>query len=135
MASLNYLIKNKRKQKKPRRWTPALEGCPQKRAVCLRVYVVPPKKPHSAKRKVARVALSNDHYIIAYIHGEGHTLHQYSMVLIRGGRVKDLPGIKYKMIRGVKDFQGLLKRANARSKYGTKRWVIRRIPRLRIRKR
>lgn len=132
MASLNYLIKYKRIQKKRRNWTPDLERCPQKRGVCIRVYVVPPKKPHSAKRKVTSVALQSLRRVICYIPGEGHHLHQYSMVLIRGGRVKDLPGVKYKVIRGVKDLQGILKRANARSKYGTKHWVMRRIPRLRI---
>jgi len=124
MASLNYLIKNKRKQKKRRNWTPALDHCPQKRGVCLRVYIVPPKKPHSAKRKVARVNLSNRKQVICYIPGEGHNLQQYAMVLIRGGRIKDLPGVKYKMIRGKYDLHSILKRSNSRSKYGTKAWLM-----------
>jgi small subunit ribosomal protein S12 len=134
MSSLNYLMKYGRAMKKRRNTVAALEQCPQRRGVCIRLYIVPPKKPHSAKRKVARLGLSNMYYIICYIPGEGHNLHQYSMVLVRGGRVKDLPGIKYKMIRGAMDLQGILKRSNARSKYGTKHWVMRRIPRLKMRK-
>jgi small subunit ribosomal protein S12 len=134
MASLKYLIKNKRGQKKKRSRAPALNKCPQRRGICMRIYIVPPKKPHSAKRKVARIGFSVKKKIICYIPGEGHNLRNYSAVLIRGGRVRDLPGIKYKLIHGVLDFQGLAKRVKSRSKYGTKRWVIRRIPRSRIRK-
>lgn len=134
MATLKYLIKNKRLQKKRRNRTPMLRGCPQKRGVCIRMYIIPPKKPHSAKRKVATVGVGAKKRTICYIPGEGHNLHQFSIILFRGGRVKDLPGIKYKLIRGALDLQGVAKRANSRSKYGTKKWVIRRVPRFRIRK-
>jgi small subunit ribosomal protein S12 len=98
-------------------------SCPQKKGVCLKVYILPPKKPHSAKRKVARINLSNRKQVICSIPGEGHNLQNYSIVLIRGGRTKDLPGVKYKMIRGKYDLQGILRRSNARSKYGTKAWI------------
>lgn len=100
--------------------TPALQGNPQKRGVCLRVYTKTPKKPNSAIRKIAKIRLSNDREIIAYIPGEGHNLQEHSVVLVRGGRVKDMPGVKYKVIRGVLDAQGLKNRHQGRSKYGTK---------------
>ena len=101
--------------------TPALEDCPQKRGVCLRVYTRTPKKPNSALRKVTKVRLSNGKEIIAYIPGEGHNLQEHSVVLVRGGRVKDLPGVKYKVVRGVLDLQGIKNRGQSRSKYGTKK--------------
>ena len=100
---------------------PALEKCPQKRGVCLKVYTKTPKKPNSALRKVAKVRLSNKRKILAYIPGEGHNLQEHSVVLIRGGKVKDLPGVKYRVIRGVLDLQGVKNRKSARSKYGTKK--------------
>lgn len=101
--------------------TPALCGSPQKRGVCMRVYTKTPKKPNSAIRKVAKIRLSNRREIIAYIPGEGHNLQEHSVVLIRGGRVKDMPGVKYKVIRGKLDAQGLKQRKQGRSKYGTKK--------------
>jgi small subunit ribosomal protein S12 len=101
--------------------TPALQGSPQKRGVCMRVYTKTPKKPNSAIRKIAKIRLSNNREVIAYIPGEGHNLQEHSVVLIRGGRVKDMPGVKYKVIRGVLDAQGLKQRIHARSKYGTKK--------------
>ena len=100
---------------------PALEKCPQKRGVCLKVYTKTPKKPNSALRKVAKIRLSNKRKILAYIPGEGHNLQEHSVVLIRGGKVKDLPGVKYRVIRGVLDLQGVKNRKSARSKYGTKK--------------
>lgn len=101
--------------------TPALQNSPQKRGVCLRVYTKAPKKPNSAVRKLAKVRLSNGFEVIAYIPGEGHNLQEHSVVLLRGGRTKDLPGVKYKVIRGVYDTQGVKGRQQARSKYGTKK--------------
>lgn len=101
--------------------SPALDKCPQKKGVCLLVYTKTPKKPNSALRKVARVRLSNGFDIIAYIPGEGHNLQEHSVVLVRGGRVKDLPGVKYHLIRGVFDLQGVSSRRKSRSKYGTKK--------------
>jgi small subunit ribosomal protein S12 len=101
--------------------SPALKKSPQKKGVCLRVYTTTPKKPNSAIRKIARVRLTNNLDIIAYIPGEGHTLQEHSVVLVRGGRVKDLPGVRYHLIRGVYDFQGISCRKNGRSKYGTKK--------------
>jgi len=98
-----------------------LQGSPQKRGVCLRVYTKTPKKPNSAIRKIAKIRLSNKREIIAYIPGEGHNLQEHSVVLVRGGRVKDMPGVKYKVVRGVLDSQGLKQRTQARSKYGTKK--------------
>lgn len=98
-----------------------MEGCPQKKGVCLKILIRTPKKPNSALRKTARVRLSNSKKVIAYIPGEGHTLQEYSTVLLRGGRVRDLPGVKYKLIRGKYDFLGLKNRSTSRSKYGTKR--------------
>lgn len=101
--------------------TPALRSCPQRRGVCLRVFTRTPKKPNSALRKVAKVRLSNGSDVTAYIPGEGHNLQEHSVVLVRGGRVKDLPGVKYHIIRGVLDSQGVLKRRKGRSKYGTRK--------------
>lgn len=121
MPTINQLIKTPRKPKVFQSKTPALEGCPQKKGVCLKVYIVTPKKPNSALRKVARIRLSNNRRVTAYIPGEGHNLQQYSTVLMRGGRVKDLPGIKYHLIRGKYDFLGIKNRNVSRSKYGTKK--------------
>jgi small subunit ribosomal protein S12 len=113
--------KNLRKPKKKINKTPALEKCPQKRGVCLRVYTKTPKKPNSALRKVAKVRLTNSMEIIAYIPGEGHNIQEHSVIMVRGGRVKDLPGVKYRMIRGVLDLQGIKNRRQSRSQYGTKK--------------
>jgi small subunit ribosomal protein S12 len=121
MPTINQLIKTPRKPKMTRSKTPALEGCPQKKGVCLKVFIVTPKKPNSALRKVARLRLSNNKRVTAYIPGEGHNLQQYSTVLMRGGRVKDLPGIKYHLVRGKYDFLGMKNRKVSRSKYGTKK--------------
>lgn len=121
MPTINQLIRYGRKPKKRKSKAPALEKSPQKRGVCLRVYVVNPKKPNSAMRKVARVRLSNGREVIAYIPGEGHNLQEYSNVLVRGGRVKDLPGVRYHIVRGVYDAAGVEGRKKSRSKYGTKR--------------
>lgn len=121
MPTINQLVRNPRKPKKRKSKAPALEGNPQKRGVCIRVYTTTPKKPNSALRKVAKVRLSNGREIIAYIPGEGHNLQEHSVVLVRGGRVKDLPGVKYHIVRGVYDAAGVEKRRNSRSKYGTKR--------------
>ena len=117
LGAQQRLSKKRMREKK----TPALQGSPQKRGVCLRVYTKTPKKPNSALRKVAKVRLSNKREIIAYIPGEGHNLQEHSVVLVRGGRVKDMPGVKYKVVRGVLDSQGLKQRTQARSKYGTKK--------------
>jgi small subunit ribosomal protein S12 len=125
MPSINQLVLGRqqrtRKARMRHKKTPALRGSPQKRGVCMRVYTKTPKKPNSAIRKIAKIRLSNTREIIAYIPGEGHTLQEHSVVLIRGGRVKDMPGIKYKVIRGVLDAQGLKQRKQGRSKYGTKK--------------
>jgi small subunit ribosomal protein S12 len=123
MPTTNQLFrKNKGREKKIRkRYKPALEGCSHKQGVCTRVYTKTPKKPNSALRKVAKVRLSNSNEIIASIPGEGHNLQEHSVVLVRGGRVKDLPGVKYRIVRGVLDLQGVKKRRQGRSKYGTKR--------------
>jgi small subunit ribosomal protein S12 len=110
-----------RKTRMRHKKTPALRGSPQKRGVCMRVYTKTPKKPNSALRKVARIRLTNNRQITGYIPGEGHNLQEHSVVLVRGGRVKDMPGIKYKVIRGVLDAQGLKQRKQGRSKYGTKK--------------
>ena len=120
MPTINQLFKKKRVKKVKRLKTPALERCPQKKGVCLKVFLRTPKKPNSALRKLARLRLSNNKRITAYIPGEGHNLQEYSAVLVRGGRVKDLPGVKYHLIRGKLDFTGLTKRKTSRSKYGTK---------------
>ena len=121
MPTINQLIRIGRKVKQRTQRTRALNECPQKQGVCLRVYTRTPKKPTSALRKIAKVRLTNKNEVIAYIPGEGHNLQEHSVVLIRGGRVKDLPGVKYHCIRGIKDFQGVPNRRRARSKYGTKK--------------
>ena len=120
MPTVNHLCKKIRKPKKRLEKSPALEKSPQKKGVCLKVFTKTPKKPNSALRKVARLRLSTKKRVTAYIPGEGHTLQEYSTVLMRGGRVKDLPGIKYHLVRGKFDFLGLKNRKQARSKYGTK---------------
>jgi len=121
MPTINQLVRNPRKAKPARTKVPALEACPQKRGVCTRVYTTTPKKPNSALRKVARVRLTNGFEVTSYIPGEGHNLQEHSVVLIRGGRVKDLPGVRYHVLRGVLDTQGVSDRRQSRSKYGTKR--------------
>lgn len=121
MPTINQLVRKGREQFKKKTKTPALRGCPQKRGVCTRVYTVTPKKPNSALRKVARVRLTTGQEITAYIPGEGHNLQEHSIVLVRGGRVKDLPGIRYKIIRGVLDCQGVANRRKSRSRYGAQR--------------
>ncbi len=121
MPTINQLIKQGREKRKKKSKSPALEGCPQKRGVCVRVYTVTPKKPNSALRKVTRVRLSNGIEVTAYIPGEGHNLQEHSIVLVRGGRVKDLPGVRYKVIRGTLDAAGVQGRKQSRSKYGAKR--------------
>ncbi|RKY57428.1 MAG: 30S ribosomal protein S12 [Candidatus Latescibacterota bacterium] len=121
MPTIQQLIRNGRKKVKSRSKSVDLEGCPQRRGVCLRVYTVTPKKPNSALRKVARVRLTNGREVTAYIPGEGHNLQEHSVVLIRGGRVKDLPGIRYHIIRGTLDAAGVEGRRKSRSKYGVKR--------------
>jgi small subunit ribosomal protein S12 len=123
MPTLAQLVRRKqeRRVKNGEKKTPALQNSPQKRGVCLRVYTKAPKKPNSAVRKLSKVRLSNGFEVIAYIPGEGHNLQEHSVVLLRGGRTKDLPGVKYKVIRGVYDTQGVKGRQQARSKYGTKK--------------
>jgi len=121
MPTINQLVRNSRKKPVKRTKVPALEGCPQKRGVCTRVYTTTPKKPNSALRKVARVRLTNGFEVTSYIPGEGHNLQEHSVVLIRGGRVKDLPGVRYHVLRGVLDTQGIADRRQSRSKYGAKR--------------
>jgi len=121
MPTINQLVRKSREKVSKRNKVPALKACPQKRGVCLRVYTTTPKKPNSALRKVARVKLTNGQEVTAYIPGEGHNLQEHSVVLIRGGRVKDLPGVRYHIIRGTLDTQGLEKRRHRRSKYGAKR--------------
>ena len=121
MPTINQLIRNGRKATKKKTKSPALEGCPQKRGVCTRVMTVTPKKPNSALRKVARVRLSNGIEVTAYIPGIGHNLQEHSVVLMRGGRIKDLPGVRYHIVRGAKDTLGVEDRKKGRSKYGTKR--------------
>ncbi len=121
MPTINQLVRLGRKPKKRKSKSPALDGCPQKRGTCIRVYTTTPKKPNSALRKVAKVRLSNGKEIIAYIPGIGHNLQEHSVVLVRGGRVKDLPGVKYHIVRGVYDAAGVANRRNSRSKYGAKR--------------
>lgn len=120
MSTINQLLKKARKKKLYRSKTPALLKNPQVKGICLKIIIRTPKKPNSALRKVAKVKLSNNLKVESYIPGEGHNLQQYSVVLIRGGRVKDLPGVKYHSIRGKYDFKGVKDRKNARSKYGTK---------------
>ena len=121
MPTTNQLVREGRVSKKERNKVPALDACPQKRGVCTRVYTTTPKKPNSALRKVARVRLTNSHEVTSYIPGEGHNLQEHSVVLIRGGRVKDLPGVRYHIIRGTLDTQGVNGRKQGRSKYGVKR--------------
>ena len=121
MATVNQLIKKSRKPKVKKTDVPALNACPQRRGVCTRVYTTTPKKPNSALRKVARVRLSNGFEVTAYIPGEGHNLQEHSVVMIRGGRVKDLPGVRYHVVRGLLDTQGVANRKQQRSKYGAKR--------------
>lgn len=122
MVTINQLCKKKsRKKKRQLNKTPALEKCPQKRGYCTKLVLRTPKKPNSALRKIVKLRLSNKKLIYAYIPGEGHNLQEYSTVLIRGGRVKDLPGIKYHLVRGKLDFAGLKNRKTSRSKYGTKK--------------
>ena len=121
MATSNQLVRKGRTDKKRKTSVPALEGCPQKRGVCTRVYTTTPKKPNSALRKVARVRLTNGFEVTTYIGGEGHNLQEHSVVSIRGGRVKDLPGVRYHTVRGSLDTAGVNNRRQGRSKYGTKR--------------
>jgi small subunit ribosomal protein S12 len=121
MPTINQLIRAPRQAPRTRNKVPALEACPQKRGVCTRVYTTTPKKPNSALRKVARVRLTNGFEVTSYIPGEGHNLQEHSVVLIRGGRVKDLPGVRYHIIRGTLDTQGVKGRRQRRSKYGAKR--------------
>ena len=121
MPTINQLIRRPRKPRVARDKVPALESCPQKRGVCTRVFTTTPKKPNSALRKVARLRLTNGFEVTAYIPGEGHNLQEHSVALIRGGRVKDLPGVRYHIIRGTLDTQGVKDRKQRRSKYGAKR--------------
>jgi len=121
MTTINQLCRHKRKLKKKQKKAPALKGCPQKKGICLKVFLRTPKKPNSALRKVTKLRLlSTKKIITAYIPGEGNNIQDYSAVLIRGGRVKDLPGVKYRLIHGKLDFTGLKNRKTSRSKYGTK---------------
>ncbi|HJS33746.1 MAG TPA: 30S ribosomal protein S12 [Alphaproteobacteria bacterium] len=121
MPTINQLIRNARIIRGGRNKVPALQGSPQKRGVCTRVYTTTPKKPNSALRKVAKVRLTNGYEVVTYIPGEGHNLQEHSVVMIRGGRVKDLPGVRYHIIRGTLDTQGVKDRRQRRSKYGAKR--------------
>jgi len=120
MATINQLVRKPRNPETYKSTSPALANCPQRRGVCTRVYTTTPKKPNSALRKVARVKLSNGTEVTAYIPGEGHNLQEHSMVLVRGGRVKDLPGVRYKIVRGALDTQAVKNRKQARSRYGAK---------------
>jgi len=128
LPTINQLIRYGRKKIKEKSKSPALEGCPQKRGVCVRVFTTTPKKPNSALRKVARVRLTNGIEVTAYIPGIGHNLQEHSIVLIRGGRVKDLPGVRYHVIRGALDAAGVEGRRQGRSKYGTKKPKEKAIP-------
>ena len=121
MSTINQLVRNQRKKKIAKSNVPALDSCPQKRGVCTRVYTTTPKKPNSALRKVARVRLTNHAEVTTYIGGEGHNLQEHSVILIRGGRVKDLPGVRYHTVRGALDTTGVDGRKQGRSKYGTKK--------------
>ena len=121
MPTINQLIRKPRAKVVTKSKVPALEACPQKRGVCTRVYTTTPKKPNSALRKVAKVRLTNGYVVISYIGGEGHNLQEHSVVLLRGGRVKDLPGVRYHMVRGSLDTAGVKDRKQSRSKYGAKR--------------
>jgi len=121
MATINQLVRKPRQRRVAKSDVPALQSCPQRRGVCTRVYTTTPKKPNSALRKVARVRLTNGYEVTSYIGGEGHNLQEHSVVMIRGGRVKDLPGVRYHILRGVLDTQGVKNRKQRRSKYGAKR--------------
>ncbi len=121
MPTINQLVRKGRSLPLKKEKAPALRGCPQKRGVCTRVYTTTPKKPNSALRKVARVRLTNGKEVNAYIPGEGHNLQEHSIVLVEGGRVKDLPGVRYHIVRGTLDTSGVNDRKNSRSRYGTKR--------------
>jgi small subunit ribosomal protein S12 len=121
MPTINQLVRKPRQKVVTKSKVPALEACPQKRGVCTRVYTTTPKKPNSALRKVAKVRLTNGYEVISYIGGEGHNLQEHSVVLLRGGRVKDLPGVRYHMVRGSLDTAGVKDRKQSRSKYGAKR--------------
>ncbi len=121
MPTINQLVRKGRQAVAWKTKSPALESCPQKRGVCVRVYTTTPKKPNSALRKVARVRLTNNMEVSSYIPGEGHNLQEHSVVLIRGGRVKDLPGVRYHIVRGALDTQGVANRKQSRSKYGAKK--------------
>ena len=121
MTTINQLVRKPRKRKPMKSNVPALEACPQRRGVCTRVYTTTPKKPNSAMRKVARVRLTSGYEVTSYIGGEGHNLQEHSVILIRGGRVKHLPGVRYHVVRGSLDTQGVESRKQGRSKYGTKR--------------
>ena len=121
MPTINQLVANPRRRQRTRNKVPALQGSPQKRGVCTRVYTTTPKKPNSALRKVAKVRLTNGFEVVTYIPGEGHNLQEHSVVMIRGGRVKDLPGVRYHMVRGSLDTAGVKDRKQSRSKYGAKK--------------
>ena len=121
MPTINQLVRKRRVKQVKKNKVPALEACPQKRGVCTRVYTTTPKKPNSALRKVARIRLSNGYEVTSYIPGEGHNLQEHSIVMIRGGRVKDLPGVRYHTVRGTLDTSAVSDRRKGRSKYGTKR--------------
>ena len=121
MPTINQLVRKERKKVIVKSKSPALKECPQRRGVCIRVYTTTPKKPNSALRKVAKVRLTSGFEVISYIGGEGHNLQEHSIVLVRGGRVKDLPGVKYHIVRGALDTAGVAKRTVSRSKYGAKR--------------
>nr|YP_009396056.1 ribosomal protein S12 [Dasya naccarioides]ARW65242.1 ribosomal protein S12 [Dasya naccarioides] len=121
MPTIQQLVRSERKKDKKKTKSPALKSCPQRRGVCTRVYTITPKKPNSALRKVARVKLTSGFEVTAYIPGIGHNIQEHSVVLIRGGRVKDLPGVRYHLIRGTLDSAGVKDRENGRSKYGTKK--------------
>ena len=121
MPTINQLVRQGREAVRKKSKTPAMQACPQKRGVCIRVYTTTPKKPNSALRKVAKVRLTNGFEVISYIGGEGHNLQEHSVVLIRGGRVKDLPGVRYHTVRGTLDCAGVNDRRQGRSKYGAKR--------------
>lgn len=121
MPTINQLVRHGRRKSKVKSKSPALENCPLKRGVCTRVFTTNPKKPNSAMRKIARVRLTNGIEVSAYIPGEGHSLQEHSIVIVRGGRVKDLPGVRYHIVRGAKDATGVEDRKKSRSKYGTRR--------------
>ncbi|WP_075434145.1 30S ribosomal protein S12 [Buchnera aphidicola] len=124
MSTINQLVRSPRVRKIVKSSVPALSGCPQRRGVCTRVYTTTPKKPNSALRKVCRVRLTNGYEVTAYIGGEGHNLQEHSVILIRGGRVKDLPGVRYHVVRGSLDCSGVKDRKNGRSKYGVKKLKV-----------